>query len=73
MLDIDGSQLSDSFLQDADNAELLQKAIGGEEEAYNQLMENAQADMEQGFKAKVDLDDTEFYEKKAAVEANLAA
>ena len=72
LLDIDGSQLSDSFLQNVENAELLQKAIGGEEEAYNQLMKNAQTDMEQGFKVKVDLDSTDFYEKKAIVEANLA-
>lgn len=41
LLDLDGSSLSDTFLQSADNLELMRKAIDGDIDAYNQLLENA--------------------------------
>lgn len=69
MMDIDGSQLSDSFLQSAENLELMQKAAAGSEEAYDALMLKMQEDII----AQCDLDTTKFDAAKAALDAELAA
>ena len=41
LLDIDGSRLSATFLESAENLELMQKALEGDEEAYQRLQELA--------------------------------
>ena len=69
MMDIDGSQLSDSFLQSAENLELMQKAAAGSEEAYDALMLKMQEDII----AQCDLDTTKFDAAKAALDTELAA
>lgn len=65
MFDIDGSSLSDSFLTSADNLELLRQAANGSEEAYAELQDRMQQDIE----AQLNLDDTNFFNEKASVEA----
>lgn len=45
MLDIDGSQLSEEFLSNAENLELMQEAANGSEEAYNELQAAAAKDI----------------------------
>ena len=40
-LNIDGSKLSEEFLADTQNLELMQEAIQGNEDAYNELLFNA--------------------------------
>jgi TP901 family phage tail tape measure protein len=65
MFDMDGSSLSDSFLTSADNLELLKQAANGSEEAYAELQDRMQQDIE----AQLNLDDTNFFDEKAAVEA----
>ena len=45
LLDIDGSNLSDSFLQSADNLSLMEDAVNGVEGAYDELLNRAQDDM----------------------------
>ena len=45
LLDIDGSQLSDDFLGNVENLELMKEAINGNTEAYNELAQRAQQDI----------------------------
>ena len=45
MLNIDGSQLSEDFLSNAENLELMQEAANGSEEAYNALQAAAATDI----------------------------
>lgn len=45
LLDLDGSSLSEDFLSNADNLELMKKAINGNTDAYNQLLDLAQQDI----------------------------
>lgn len=45
LLDIDGSQLSDDFLGNVENLELMKQAINGSTEAYNELAQRAQQDI----------------------------
>lgn len=45
LLDIDGSQLSDDFLGNVENLELMKEAINGSTEAYNELAQRAQQDI----------------------------
>lgn len=45
LLDIDGSQLSSDFLQDAENLDLMKEAINGNEEAYEKLQQLAGEDI----------------------------
>lgn len=56
MLDIDIGSLSDDFVMNADNLELMKKAAEGSEEAYNQLQEIARQDIA----THVGFDDAEF-------------
>lgn len=67
MFNLDGSVLSDSFLTNVDNLRLLQDAANNVEGAYEELQSRVQEDIE----ARLDLDGTNFYEEKAAVEAAL--
>ena len=66
LLDIDGSQLSDDFLQDADNLEKLNTVLNGTEEealaAYNELEKMAALDQaeELALKYNVSLDQDSF-------------
>ena len=46
LLDLDGSELSASFLQSAENLQLMKEALEGSEEAYKRLRENAKHDIE---------------------------
>lgn len=64
MFDIDGSTLSDSFLTSTDNLELLKQAANGSQEAYAELQDRMQQDIE----AQLNLDDTNFFDNKTAVE-----
>lgn len=59
LMDIDGSLLSADFLTDINNLNLMQQAVNGNEDAYNQLMEAARQDIAM----KVGFDDTEFQTK----------
>ena len=46
MLDIDGSLLGDSFASSAENMEDMKKALEGDEEAYQRLLDAAQQEIE---------------------------
>lgn len=59
LLDIDGDLLPSSFLKDVENLELMEKALNGDEEAYDSLL----AKSRQAIAAKVGLDDAEFQSK----------
>lgn len=56
LLDIDGSTLSASFIKNVDNLQDLEKAISGDEEAYNRLQKVAAKDL----LVSLGLDDTQF-------------
>jgi hypothetical protein len=45
MLDLDGDVLSDDFVTNTENLELMQKAAEGSEEAYNELAKRASEDI----------------------------
>ena len=45
LLDLDGDSLSRSFLENAENLELMKEAANGSEQAYNQLRQAAQQDI----------------------------
>ncbi len=49
LLDIDGSELSADFLSNAENLELMQKALEGDEEAYQTLQNAVRQDIEARF------------------------
>lgn len=68
MFDVDGSALSDAFLRNTDNLKLLEEAANGSEDAYNALRSAIQQDIE----GQLSLDDTDFFDKKAEVEAAMA-
>ena len=59
--------LSDNFLQDVDNLNLLKQAANGSEQAYKELQEAAAQDI----LAQVGLDDSQFYIDKDAIEQSL--
>ena len=67
MLDLDMGVLSDSFLRNAINLDLMTRAANGSEEAYNQLMQAVQNDII----AHCDLDKTAFDAAKLQLEAEL--
>ena len=56
LLDIDGDLLPSSFLKDAKNLELMEKALKGNEEAYQSLLDKSR----QEIAMKIGLDDTAF-------------
>jgi len=56
LLDLEGSSLSQDFLTDAKNLELMKAAIDGDTEAYDQLLERAGQDIA----TQVHLDTTQF-------------
>ena len=71
LLDIDGSQLSADFLQNAENLELMKQATEGSEEAYKQLQAAANEDIITHLEfAPEDL--TEFYNQLDNVQQLLA-
>lgn len=45
MFDLDASDFSDEFLRSADNLELMEKALDGSEEAYNELQSKVAMDI----------------------------
>lgn len=59
LMDIDGSLLSNDFLTNIDNLNLMEQAVNGNEDAYNQLMEAARQDIAM----TVGFDDTAFQTK----------
>ena len=63
LLDIDGSQLSNEFLTNAENLELMEKAAKGSEEAYNELQEIAGKDI----LAQVGIDTSQFESDKEQI------
>jgi hypothetical protein len=62
LLDIDGSELSSSFLMDTDNFENLKKALKGDEEAYKALQEAVKNDIE----IRLNLDSNEEFQTALA-------
>ena len=67
MLDIDGSSLSEDFLTNAENLELMKQAANGSEEAYNALQQAVANDII----AHCDIDDTVFQEKYNDLQSKL--
>ena len=67
MLDLDGSSLSEDFLTNAENLELMKQAANGSEEAYNALQQAVANDII----AHCDIDDTEFQNKYDALQSAL--
>ena len=67
LLNIDGESLSNEFLQNADNLDLMAKAANGSEEAYDELMQKVQEDII----AHCDLDTEAFDANKAILDASL--
>ena len=63
LLDIDGSQLSETFLDSTENLELMKEALEGDEEAYNSLAEKASQDI----LANISLNDDIDYAKAAEI------
>ena len=63
LLDIDGSQLSETFLDSTKNLELMKEALEGDEEAYNSLAEKASQDI----LANISLSDDIDYAKAAEI------
>lgn len=45
LLDIDGTKLTSNFLDSKENLDLMKQAINGSEEAYQQLLDKANADL----------------------------
>ena len=69
LLDIDMGVLSDEFLHNADNLELMKQAANGSEEAYAQLQEIAAKDI----LTQVGIDKSQFDIDKANIEADVLA
>ena len=72
LLDLSSDSLSDGFVTNIDNLELLEQAANGSEEAYNKLLEAAGQDIF----AQIGLDTTDYFNalnavQSAADEANL--
>lgn len=67
MLDLDPGTLSQGFLENADNLELMKKAAKGSEEAYNQLQEAAGKDI----LMQVGVDTARFDTDKAWIDSQL--
>lgn len=67
LLDMDGSQLSSDFVNNADNLRLFQEAANGSEEAYNQLLQAAGQDIA----GKVYLNTNQFYVDRDAIYQSL--
>ena len=69
LLGIDGGALSNEFLSSTENLQLMQDAINGDVDAYNELLAAAGEDII----AHLDLDDTDFYNELNAVQASMDA
>lgn len=67
LLDIDGSQLSADFLNNAENLELMKQALEGNQEAYQQLQEAAGKDI----LARIGIDTSQWDADLAAIEAKV--
>lgn len=67
LLDIDGSELSSDFLNNAENLELMKAALDGNEEAYNALQEAAGKDI----LANIGIDTSQWDADMAAIEAKV--
>ena len=65
LLDIDGSALSDKFLMDPTNLQLMQDAINNVEGAYQELQERAGQDI----LMQVGIDPTQFYADRDNIQA----
>lgn len=65
MLDIDIGSLSDDFIMNADNLELMKEAANGSEEAYRQLQQVAGQDI----LAQCGIDTSQYFTDLAAIEA----
>ena len=74
LLDLDGSKFSNQFLQSAKNLDLMKAAINGNEEAYNELLDAANQDLEGTIKNSLDpAAATEFGNSLDAVRAMMQA
>ena len=65
LLDIDPSLFSSGFLRSTENIELMRQALEGDEEAYQKLL----SIMNEEIRAKVGLDDEDYYNGLSALEA----
>ena len=61
MLDLDYDSLSNDFLTNAENLELMRQAAEGSEEAYNELAARAEDDLL--IQAGIDINDQAAWEK----------
>ena len=69
LLDIDPSSLSEGFISSTENLELMRQAAEGSEEAYQQLQQLAQQDMEA--QLHIGIDDVDFWNAKAQIQTAL--
>lgn len=67
LLDIDGSELSATFLSSEENLKLMQEALQGSDEAYSQLQENAGKDI----LSRLNLDTSQWDADLAMIEAQV--
>lgn len=67
LLDIDGSELSATFLNSEENLKLMQEALNGSDEAYRQLQENAGKDI----LSRLNLDTSQWDADLAMIEAQV--
>ena len=65
LLDLPFENLSPDFTQSTENLELLKQAANGSEQAYNELLERAQQNIE----SNISLDNSQFWTAKGEVEA----
>jgi hypothetical protein len=68
LLDLDGSALSNDFLTNAENLDLMKAAIDGDVDAYDELLSRAGQDI----LIQVGIDPTQFYSDRDAIWAAAA-
>ena len=73
MLDLDGDVLSDDFITNTENLELMTKAANGSEEAYNELAKRASEDIIAQCKLEADFNQAKFDTALADFQAQCAA
>lgn len=73
LLDLDGDVLSDDFITNTENLELMTEAANGSEEAYNELAQRAADDIIAQCKLETDFDTAAFDTALTNFQAELAA
>ena len=73
LLDLDGSVLSDDFITNTENLELMTKAANGSTEAYDELARRANEDIIAQCRLEADFDSTKFDAALVALQNEIAA